>query len=110
MLASAAVRKVRCAAEIPPRLLQIDDAASYLSMSDKGIRRLIMEGQIPYVQRILGRSPYLIDVHDLDAWVERNKVRPSTGPQIPAISCQPSATERSAVANTRRHTRNKPHE
>lgn len=59
--------------QIQPRLLDIDDAARYLSMSDKGVRALIAAGELPYIQRIRGRSPYLIDRIELDKWIERNK-------------------------------------
>jgi len=58
-----------------PRLLDISDAARYLGMSDKAIRELIQCGEIPYIQKIAGRSPYLLDLKDLDAWVLRNKVQ-----------------------------------
>jgi excisionase family DNA binding protein len=74
-LTSRAVARVQRASEIPPRLLDIDDAARYLSMSDKSIRELIVEGQLPYVQKIPGRSPYRLDVRDLDKWVEKSKIR-----------------------------------
>jgi excisionase family DNA binding protein len=75
-LTSAALRRVKRGDQILPRLLDIHDAAHYLGMSDKAIRRLITAGELPYVQRLPGRSPYLIDVRDLDRWVEVNKVRP----------------------------------
>ena len=58
---------------VPPRLLDIEDAGRYLSMSDKAIRELIYQGELAYVQKIAGRSPYLIDIRDLDKWIERNK-------------------------------------
>lgn len=57
-------------------LLDITDAGRYLSMSDKGIRELIVRGELPYVQKVPGRSPYLLDLRDLDSWVEKNKRRP----------------------------------
>ena len=73
-LVSAALRRVQRGADIPPRLLDIQDSARYLSMSDKAIRELIAEGELPYVQKIPGRSPYLLDVRDLDRWIERSKI------------------------------------
>lgn len=72
-LVSHAVRRVQRGAEIPPRLLDVDDAARYLAQSDKGIRELITNGQLPYIQKVPGRSPYLIDIRDLDRWIERSK-------------------------------------
>lgn len=67
------VRHVVRGDQLRPRLLDITDAGRYLSMSDKGIRELIVRGELPYVQKVPGRSPYLLDVSDLDSWVERNK-------------------------------------
>jgi len=75
-LVTHAVRRVQRGAEIPPRLLDIDDASRYLAMSDKGVRELITAGELPYIQKVAGRSPYLIDIKDLDRWIEGNKVRP----------------------------------
>jgi excisionase family DNA binding protein len=72
-LVSYAVRRVQRGAEIPPRLLDVDDAARYLAQSDKGIRELITNGELPYIQKVPGRSPYLIDIRDLDRWIERSK-------------------------------------
>lgn len=70
------VRHVARGEQLRPRLLDITDASRYLSMSDKGIRELIGRGELPYVQKVPGRSPYLLDIHDLDSWVEQNKRRP----------------------------------
>jgi excisionase family DNA binding protein len=61
--------------EVVPRLLDITDAGRYLAMSDKAVRELIAQGELPYIQKIRGRSPFLIDVRDLDTWIARNKVR-----------------------------------
>jgi len=72
-LASAALRRVQRADLVPPRLFDIDDSARYLAMSDKGVRELISNGELPFIQRVPGRSPYLIDRIELDRWIERNK-------------------------------------
>jgi excisionase family DNA binding protein len=74
-LTSRALQRVQRGTQIPPRLLDIDDSAKYLAMSDKGVRELIVEGQLSYVQKIPGRSPYLIDIRDLDKWIEKSKIR-----------------------------------
>jgi excisionase family DNA binding protein len=74
-LARRACERVQRASQIPPRLLDIDDAARYLSVSDKAIRELITQGQLAYVQKIAGRSPYLVDIRDLDRWIEKSKIR-----------------------------------
>jgi hypothetical protein len=47
-------------------------------MSGKIIRRLILESQLPFIQRVRGRSRYLIDIKDLDKWIEASKIRPLT--------------------------------
>jgi excisionase family DNA binding protein len=73
-LVTHAVRRVQRGAEIAPRLLDIEDAARYLAMSDKSLRELIQKGELPYIQKLAGRSPYLLDVKDLDKWVERSKI------------------------------------
>lgn len=72
-LVSHATRRVKTAAEISPRLLDLADAARYLSMGDKALRALIQRGGLPYVQTIAGRSPYLLDIRDLDQWIEKSK-------------------------------------
>jgi Helix-turn-helix domain len=64
--------QVQRAELILPRLLDITDAGRYLAMSDKGIRELIQAGELSYIQKIPGRSPYLLDRIELDKWVVRN--------------------------------------
>jgi excisionase family DNA binding protein len=54
------------------RLLRLRTAAEYLSLSPWKMRRLIQEGRLPVVQDADG-SPFLLDVRDLDGYVERNK-------------------------------------
>ncbi len=74
-LATRAISRVQSGREIPPRLLDVDDAARYLGMSDKAIRELIADGDLPYIQKIPARSPYLIDLRDLDHWILKHKIR-----------------------------------
>jgi excisionase family DNA binding protein len=74
-LAARAVARVQRGDEIRPRLLDVDDAARYLSMSDKGVRALIADGELPYIQKIPARSPYLVDIRDLDDWILKHKIR-----------------------------------
>jgi excisionase family DNA binding protein len=64
------VRRIQRGTEIPPRLLDVDDSGRYLGMSDKAVRELITNGELPYIQKVPGRSPYLIDIKDLDRWIE----------------------------------------
>jgi excisionase family DNA binding protein len=60
---------------VPPRLLRVKQCAAYLGTSTKDIRRLIMGGELPFLQRKHGgNSPYKVDVRDLDAWIDAHKI------------------------------------
>jgi excisionase family DNA binding protein len=54
----------------PPRLLRVQQAADYLSTTTWFIRSLIWSRSIPFLQ--LGKR-HLIDVQDLDAYVDSQK-------------------------------------
>jgi len=53
-----------------PRAITVKEAAVYLSTTVPAIRQLIYSRQIPYVR--VGKR-FVIDVKDLDAWLERTK-------------------------------------
>ncbi len=53
------------------RLLSADEAALYVSLSRREIYNLIANRQLPAVIR--GRRK-MLDIQDLDAWIDRNKV------------------------------------
>jgi excisionase family DNA binding protein len=55
-----------------PRLFRLKTASEYLSLSPWTLRRLIQEGRLPVIQDCEG-GPFLLDVRDLDGFVERNK-------------------------------------
>jgi excisionase family DNA binding protein len=55
------------------RLLRCAQAATYLGVGTKRIRQLILDGELPYVQLQPGNSPFLIDVRDLDRFIESRK-------------------------------------
>jgi excisionase family DNA binding protein len=57
---------------IARRLLRTKQAATYLSMSEWKLRRLIQCEILPFVQDQKG-GPFLVDVCDLDAYIESNK-------------------------------------
>jgi excisionase family DNA binding protein len=59
-----------------PRLFRLKKASEYLSLSPWKLRRLIQEGRLPVVQDCEG-GPFLLDVRDLDGFVERNKRGPA---------------------------------
>jgi len=54
------------------RLLRTKQAAEYLSPSPWKLRQLIAYGQLPVVQAEEG-APFLLDLRDLDGYIERNK-------------------------------------
>jgi excisionase family DNA binding protein len=56
----------------PRRLLRTKQAAEYLSMSEWKLRRLIQDAIIPFLQDQEG-GPFLLDVRDLDAYIDGNK-------------------------------------
>jgi Helix-turn-helix domain len=50
------------------------DAASYLSLSPASLRRLVQAGELRVIiMSDSGHAPFLLDVRDLDQWVERRK-------------------------------------
>lgn len=55
------------------RLLRLKPAAEYVSLSVWSLRRMIQQGEIPAIVRQEG-VPWLVDVQDLDGWIDRNKV------------------------------------
>jgi excisionase family DNA binding protein len=55
------------------RLLRSSQAAAYLGVGTKRIRQLILDGELPYVQLQPGNSPFLLDVRDLDRFIESRK-------------------------------------
>jgi excisionase family DNA binding protein len=59
----------------PARLLRCSQAARYLGVGRKRIRQLIVCGELPFVQLTPGNSPFLIDVRDLDRFIEARKSR-----------------------------------
>lgn len=59
----------------PQRLMRCAQAARYLGIGAKAIRALILRGDLPYVQMKPGNSPFLLDVRDLDRFIEGRKSR-----------------------------------
>jgi excisionase family DNA binding protein len=54
------------------RLLRLKPAAEYLSLSTWTLRRLIQHNEIPII-RYGDNTPWLVDVRDLDTWIQRHK-------------------------------------
>jgi Helix-turn-helix domain len=57
------------------RLLRVKPASDYLSISPGALRGLIQRGEIAVINRKDGlRVPWLVDIKDLDEWVESVKL------------------------------------
>jgi excisionase family DNA binding protein len=73
-LVLAELRLIRQALEVrsavPPRLLTVPQAASYLSASVWAVRSLAWSRELPHVR--IGRR-VLFDLRDLDRYIERSK-------------------------------------
>ena len=75
------------------RLVRTKEAATYLSMSEWKLRRLIQDGTVPFVQDNQN-APFLLDVRDLDAYIENNKHSGAdliNMPPLPAVSSRGEA-------------------
>jgi excisionase family DNA binding protein len=58
----------------PQRLLKTTDAARYLGISPRKLRKLIQAGEIAHIVNGSGSAGvWLCDVRDLDDWVSRSK-------------------------------------
>ncbi len=69
MSTQAQLVKVR---ELPARLMRVKEASKYLALSPGSIRAMVQRGELPAV--IAGdNAPWLLDVKDLDAWIDRHK-------------------------------------
>lgn len=58
------------ASVIQPRLLDVKQAAIYLSRSEQSVQRLIFQKEVAVIR--VGRRVHL-DVRDLDKWIEMNR-------------------------------------
>jgi excisionase family DNA binding protein len=55
------------------RLVKVKEAAAYLSISPWSLRKLVQTQEIPIV-RLQDRGRWLLDVRDLDRFVEARKM------------------------------------
>jgi hypothetical protein len=56
------------------RLLRLRPASEYLSVSPAKLREIVQREGLPVIRlEESGHSPWLLDVCDLDAWVDRTK-------------------------------------
>ena len=68
---------------VAPRLLRIPAAADYLGATDWFVSELIRKNKIRYL--ILGKV-YVLDVKELDLWIEREKLRQASGRELKEAS------------------------
>ena len=57
---------------LPRRLCSLADAARYLAVSDWTVRQMVWRGDLPHIKT--GKR-ILLDLRDLDGWIDRTKVR-----------------------------------
>jgi len=57
---------------LPRRLCSLADAACYLGVSDWTVRQMVWRGDLPHIKN--GKR-ILLDLRDLEGWIEREKVR-----------------------------------
>ncbi len=56
------------------RLLRLRPASEYLSISPAKLREIVQREGLPVIRLAEGgHAPWLLDVRDLDAWVDRTK-------------------------------------
>jgi hypothetical protein len=55
------------------RLLRLKEAAIYVALSPGSLRRLVQAGELPVIVLAEGHSPWLLDVNDLNDWIDRSK-------------------------------------
>ena len=58
-------------APLGQRMMRVREAAEYLGSSPWKVRQLIAHRRIPFVQD--GDGPFLLDIRDLDGFIERSK-------------------------------------
>jgi hypothetical protein len=55
------------------RLLRLKDASAYMSLSTWQLRRIVQAGEIPLVRIGSEGAPWLVDVRDLDQFIDQHK-------------------------------------
>lgn len=55
--------------------MRLKEASEYLSLSCWQLRRIVQAGQLPVVKVGGDGAPWLLDLKDLDAFIERSKVK-----------------------------------
>jgi len=73
-MVSVNVQRLHKSVGVPPgkRLFNINEAALYLGRSVCALREMVWAGKIPIVR---DGKRILLDIHDMDAWIERSKTQ-----------------------------------
>ena len=69
-IAKAVVQEIAEVGVIVPRLMSLEQAATYLGMSKVALKFKALDGQIPSVR---ADKKYRFDKQDLDAWIQSHK-------------------------------------
>ncbi len=59
--------------ELRPRLLKLAAASKYMSMSAGKLRGIVQRGELAVI-RGDGTSPWLLDIREIDKWIDQQKV------------------------------------
>jgi excisionase family DNA binding protein len=84
---------MRIGPPIQQRLIRTRQAAEYLCMSEWKLRRLIQDGLLPHLHDGEG-SPFLLDIRDLDAYVEKHKHHGTDDPIFRPLPVHESSTSK----------------
>jgi len=68
-----AIRSVSTTQSVTPRLLRVKEAARYRGVSSWKIKQMVHSGRLRVIADT-GRSPWLIDIRDLDKDIEESKI------------------------------------
>ena len=56
------------------RYLRTREAGEYTRLGERAIRKLVVDGKLPVIQNGDHNSPYILDVYDLDAYMQALKL------------------------------------
>ena len=77
----------RALAELDPKPLTLSEAAAFLNVTERWMRRAVQERRLPYLK--LGRHLRFLE-QDLQAHIEASRVDPYGGPTVRVATAGPS--------------------
>jgi len=57
------------------RLMSLKEAGKYLGLCEWSVRQMVLNGDIPFIKGGVTGKKYLIDIADLDVWIDENKMK-----------------------------------